>query len=1031
MDKIGNAEETMRLPGILLRAALSALASGCLSAGGAFAGGEIRYGTGAWDAELYGNHRAVVRLSSRAPAARVRIPWRRRDLHPEKKEVIFVDAATGVEVRNVCPLAVGREAGDFVFEAATAPGDYYVYYLPNVLQGRSNYPTAVYPEPRLEADVEWLRKLGLIPFQPPAEESPGWGKAEVVEIQSIDELNSFFPMEVIATAEETAGLLAAYPQAQYLVFTEDRRFPVRMADDLPLRWIQSGPRESFSGEAMRGEFYVFQIGVFAARSAIGDLDVAFSDLKEVDPVLPPGLRPAVISASVAHSFNTGGVNWDGREFKRVCAVPLGKIQPLWCGFAIPEDISPGEYGGELVVRPSGLSPTRIGITIRVREGVLADAGDSELRRMSRLRWLDSRIAFDDDIVPPYSPLAVKGRTVSCLGRAVDVGADGLPEQIASFFSADMTGVLPAGRRILASPIELVIIPKGGAVLSWTRDGPRFVVQAPGAVDWEARSTSGPLALSCRGRMEFDGFVELKLTVQAGAAVEVDDIRLEIPLVSAAARYMMGLGFKGGFRPKRFDWAWDQKKNQDALWIGDVNAGLQVGLRDENYSRPLNTNFYLSKPLNLPPSWWNQGRGGCRVVEKDADTVLFSAFSGPRRIEAGRELHFNVQLLLTPFKPIDPKSHFATRFFHSFKPVDEVARTGANTINVHHANAINPFINYPFLRPAEMKKYIDEAHSRGMKVKIYNTIRELSNRCAELFALRSLGDEIFSPGPGGGFSWLQEHLVSEYIAAWFVPELKDAAIINSGMSRWHNYYLEGLDWLVRNVGIDGLYIDDVAFDRTTMKRVRKILDRGRPEALIDLHSANQYNPRDGFASSANLYLEHFPYLNRLWFGEYFDYNSAPDYWLVEISGIPFGLLGEMLQDGGNPWRGMIYGMTNRLPWSGPSPARLWKVWDEFGIGEAQMIGYWSAECPVRADHPDVLATAYVKNGSALISVASWANDPVKCRLKINWEALGLDRSKVLLQAPGIADFQPEASFDPNEALPIEPGKGCLLILKETV
>jgi len=79
-------------------------------------------------------------------------------------------------------------------------------------------------------------------------------------------------------------------------------------------------------------------------------------------------------------------------------------------------------------------------------------------------------------------------------------------------------------------------------------------------------------------------------------------------------------------------------------------------------------------------------------------------------------------------------------------------------------------------------------------------------------------------------------------------------------------------------------------------------------LIDLHSANQYNPRDGYASSANLYLEHFPYLDRLWFGEYFDYNSQPDYWLIEISGIPFGLMGEMLEKGGNPWRGMIYGMT---------------------------------------------------------------------------------------------------------------------------
>jgi hypothetical protein len=213
----------------------------------------------------------------------------------------------------------------------------------------------------------------------------------------------------------------------------------------------------------------------------------------------------------------------------------------------------------------------------------------------------------------------------------------------------------------------------------------------------------------------------------------------------------------------------------------------------------------------------------------------------------------------------------------------------------------------------MKAYIDSAHATGLKVKIYNTVRELSNRSYELPALRSLGHEIYSPGKGGGFSWLQEHLDSDYIAAWFVPELKDAAIINSGMNRWHNYYVEGMNWLTQNVGIDGIYLDDVAFDRITMKRIKRVLTADGHPGIIDLHSANQYNKNDGFNNSANLYMEHFPYLNRLWFGEYFDYeNNSPDFFLTEVSGIPFGLMGEMLQDGGNPWRGMIYGMTNRMP-----------------------------------------------------------------------------------------------------------------------
>jgi hypothetical protein len=267
---------------------------------------------------------------------------------------------------------------------------------------------------------------------------------------------------------------------------------------------------------------------------------------------------------------------------------------------------------------------------------------------------------------------------------------------------------------------------------------------------------------------------------------------------------------------------------------------------------------------------------------------------------------------------------------------------------------------------------------------------------------------------------------DYIPGWFVPEIQDAALVTSGISRWHNYYVEGLDWLARHVGIDGLYLDDVAFDRTTMKRVRKVLDRRRPGALIDLHSANQYNPRDGFASSANLYLEHLPFVDRLWFGEYFDYDSPPDYWLVEVSGIPFGLMGEMLEKGGNPWRGMLFGMTSRLPWAG-DPRPLWKAWDAFGLAGSRMKGWWVKDAPVRTDRPGVLATTYLKPGRALVAVASWEKEPVDVALTIDWRALGLEPSRARLTAPAIDGFQAAASFAPTDRIRVEPGRGWLLVI----
>jgi hypothetical protein len=137
---------------------------------------------------------------------------------------------------------------------------------------------------------------------------------------------------------------------------------------------------------------------------------------------------------------------------------------------------------------------------------------------------------------------------------------------------------------------------------------------------------------------------------------------------------------------------------------------------------------------------------------------------------------------------------------------------------------------------------------------------------------------------------------------------------------------------------------------------------------------------------------------------------------------------MLQDGGNPWRGMLFGMTSRLGWGG-NPQPIWKLWDEFGIQEARMSGFWDAACPVKANGKDVLATAYVKKGKTLVAVASWAPNPALARLEINYAALGLDPSKTGLYAPPIRGFQPEAKFKPGEDLPVAPGRGWLLLVDE--
>ena len=967
------------------------------------------YGVGIWNADSLGNHRVIVSVDKPADAVLATIDWRRRDLNPEAKNLIVVDAATGERITNVCRFTIDREQGEVVFQPQTVPGEYYIYYLKNVMSGSPYYPTVNYPAFENTASADWVKKNKLS-----GKKAPALPAAKVVQFQAINELNSFYPMEVIATSNETARLLKEHPGEKYILFTEDRKFPIRMTTDIPYKWIADDRHDFFNGQADKGEYYVFQLGVWAARSNVENLHVDFSALtnKATGEQIP---------ASSFTCFNTEGTDVTGTVFEKNCSVDKGKVQALWVGTQLPEHLSAGTYQGTVTVSAANAESKTVQVSLNVSENVIANHGDNEPWRHSRLRWLNSQIGFDDEVIAPYTPLVMKDKTISCLGREIKLSDLGLPEHITSYFKETMTGIGTNGRSVLAAPMELAV--DGGA---WENLNFEITKHKQGAIAWKALNQNSRFLMDLEGEMESDGNIAYKVTLVAREDASVEDVALRTHLASGVGRYMMGLGEKGGYCPNDLRWKWDVEKNQDAVWVGDVNAGIQIRLYDNKYERPLNTNFYHQKPLHMPVSWCNAGNGGIDI-HNAADGTRINAYSGKRSVKKGDRLYYYFNLALTPFRPIDTDKQWRERYHHNYEFLDGIQKRGANVINIHHANAINPFINYPFLRTKEMKAYIDGAHARDMKVKIYNTVRELSNSCVEMFALRSLGNEIFSEGPGGGFSWLQEHLDQNYIGAWFVPGLKDAAIVNSGISRWHNYYLEGLDWLMKNVGIDGLYIDDLAFDRMTMKRIRKVMNRTNPGAMIDLHSANQYNPKDGFANSANLYLEHFPYLDRLWFGEYFNYDFPPEFWLVEVSGIPYGLMGEMLEGGGNPWRGMLYGMTGRSPRVDNGP--LWKLWDSFGMQNSEMIGYWVKDNPVKTGSEKTLATVYSHMGDkALISLATWEDTDAKVKLSIDWAKLGLDPSKVTLHAPAIENFQQETTWKPGDEIVVPKGKGLLIIAK---
>ena len=105
---------------------------------------------------------------------------------------------------------------------------------------------------------------------------------------------------------------------------------------------------------------------------------------------------------------------------------------------------------------------------------------------------------------------------------------------------------------------------------------------------------------------------------------------------------------------------------------------------------------------------------------------------------------------------------------------------------------------------------------------------------------------------------------------------DEAVLDSGVSRWNNWYVEGVSYSVAEwPRSSGLYLDGIAFDRSTMQRVRKAMEAAaaaRPggtasDVRVDLHSSNGGGCRHpGYGSPALQYMQHLSFVDSLWFGE---------------------------------------------------------------------------------------------------------------------------------------------------------------------
>ena len=832
----------------------------------------------------------------------------------------------------------------------------------------------------------------------------------------------------------------------FFVFPEYRENPILWYAPVPddkIEQIIAG--KLFLLSARPNEFFVYQLGISALQLELNDISIVFSDLvNDSGHVLP---------AEKMTCFNMEGINSSGNPFTKTITVPPRRVQALWVGIDT-EGMQSGAYTGSVSVTANSETQT-LPLQLTIQGKALENHGYNEGNRLSRLNWLNSTIGIDDEITKGYTPLTRSGHEIGILGRKLVIDETGLPASITSCFEPSNQFLTETYEPILARPIRFLVEKEDGEMVQLEPGPVTFTKQTPSVIEWSVVNTSPECDLKCFAKMSFEGFIEFRQELTAKTNIQLKDIRLEVALFPEKAKYCMGLGMEGGLRTDDFRWAWNPENHQDALWIGTVNSGLQFRWKAENYTRPLTNIYYKFGKLQMPLSWDNQGHGGVDCLEQE-EHIILSAYSGFREMQPDETLYYDFDLHITPSRTICRDTKFNDRYYHtpwpeSDKRIETAHTVGANIVNIHHASDVYPFINYPYLDATieELKQLLAKSHEENIRLKLYYTTRELTKNIPEFWAFNSMNGEIIFPGPGnetrtellhprGPHTWYLNHLREKYIPAWysgvaagkFQGEL-DLSVITTPDGRINNFYIAGLDWMLTHLNIDGIYLDDTALDRDTICRARKIIDRHCHDGRIDLHCCHSNSSLFCNANALNIYMELLPFLDQLWLGEGYRYEKPPDYWLIELSGIPFGLPTHLMRGNDSIWKGMVYGSTTRSGWASPFLNHLWKFFDEYQMTTRTMIGYWDDDFPISCSHPLIKATVYHGENDIVLAVANWSGNEETTAIDVDLNKFGLSEGKFKAFVPEIPDFQDEQTSIDMKTITIPGHKGVLIVLEKVM
>ncbi len=253
-------------------------------------------------------------------------------------------------------------------------------------------------------------------------------------------------------------------------------------------------------------------------------------------------------------------------------------------------------------------------------------------------WEHNKIGKSNRVYPPFIPIKVKGRTVSCVLREHKMNGLGFWDQ-----------VVAKGKPILAGPMRLECR-SGGKMLRWrVSKRPRFSKKAGHETRLEGKGSCAVLRVKTKCLWEYDGMLKVNLELVPAGSGQVDELELVIPVKKEIATLLhsttMTRSNPSMALPAKQGVIWDSSTMVQTIgkgtftpyvWIGGVERGVCWFADNDR-------------------GWITDDTEAAIEVERAGDAVNLRVrfINRPGIVKGPRKIVFG--LMATPVKPIPAAS----------------------------------------------------------------------------------------------------------------------------------------------------------------------------------------------------------------------------------------------------------------------------------------------------------------------------------------------------------------------------------------